>query len=107
VPLNKYIYTTVTASESVYTGCGSISNYKIRNTAVTLSYLNNLHKVYHLPNTFDFNIKPNLDISNQQRWLTKNSLLTESIVHNSFIFTQAKKLIGTGLLNKDLTNQTL
>jgi hypothetical protein len=98
---------SITNSESAYTGRTNSLNYKTRNTSITLNYLNNLYKVHHSPTVFNFNIKSNLDIANQQRWLTRNSLLTESIVHNSFIFTQAKKLIGTGLLNKDFTNQTL
>jgi hypothetical protein len=107
LPTSRYGSFSVTADESVYTGGNYISNYKIRNTSITLNYLNSLNKIHHSPTVFNFNIKSNLDMANQQRWLTKNSLLTESIVHNSFIFTQAKKLIGTGLLNKDFTNQTL
>jgi hypothetical protein len=59
------------------------------------------------PTTFNFNIENNLSIAKQQRWLVRNSLLTESIIPNSFLITQSKKLIGSGVLDKDFTNKTL
>jgi hypothetical protein len=46
-------------------------------------------------------------MAKQQRWLTKNSLLNESIMPNSFLVTQSKKLIGLGFLDKDFTDKTL
>jgi hypothetical protein len=49
----------------------------------------------------------NLNVSKEQRWLTKNSLLSESIIHNSFLISQSKKLIGSGFLDKDFSTKTL
>jgi hypothetical protein len=46
-------------------------------------------------------------MAKQQRWLTRNSLLSESVIPNSFLITQAKKLIGQSTLNKDFTSKTL
>jgi hypothetical protein len=46
-------------------------------------------------------------MSKEQRWLVKNSLISEAVVNNSFLITQAKKLIGSGTLNKDYTSNTL
>jgi len=97
----------ITISESVYTGVVSTINYKVINTSTTLNNINKSYQAHHSPSKFNFNLKTNLDVSNQQRWLTKNSLLTESLVHNSFLLTQVKKLIGTGVLNKDFSSQSL
>jgi hypothetical protein len=69
-----------------------------------------LYKVSKLnkyPKFFNFNLENNLNVAKQQRWLVKNSLLTESIIPNSFLITQSKKLLGTGLVNKDFSNSTL
>jgi hypothetical protein len=72
--------------------------------------LNDVHRVLKknkYPNLFSFNLENNLNIAKQQRWFAKNSLLSESIIPNSFLVTQVKKLIGTGLLDSDFTNKTL
>jgi hypothetical protein len=104
---NRGRSTSITSSEALYTFPLNINNFKIHNLSTTLNNVNILNKTKNHPHTFNFNLKSNLDVSNQQRWLTKNSLLTESITNNSFLITQAKKLIGTGLLNKDFSNQNL
>jgi hypothetical protein len=39
--------------------------------------------------------------------LTRNSLLTESLVSNTFLITQVKKLIGNSSFNKDFTKNSL
>ena len=39
--------------------------------------------------------------------MVKNSLLTESIINNSFLITQGKKLIGSGALDNNYSNKTL
>jgi hypothetical protein len=66
-----------------------------------------MSKTTNYPSHFNFNLKTNLTLAQQQRWLAKNSLLTESITHNSFLITQAKKLIGSGTLDKDSSNKSL
>jgi hypothetical protein len=66
-----------------------------------------MSKVVGYPSHFNFNLKTNLILAQQQRWFAKNSLLTESITHNSFLLTQAKKLIGSGTLDKDSSSKSL
>jgi hypothetical protein len=101
------ISNSITSSESLYTRSSHLNNTRSHNSTLTLNELYTLTQSHQYPHTFNLNLKTNLDIANQQRWLTKNSLLTESIVNNSFLITQSKKLIGSGLLNKDFTNQNL
>jgi hypothetical protein len=72
--------------------------------------LNDIHMILKknkYPNLFSFNLEDNLNTAKQQRWFAKNSLLSEAIIPNSFLITQAKKLIGTGLLDSEFTNKTL
>lgn len=100
---SKYI----SDSESLYNMSDVELNYNIRNTAISLNSINQFGRLNKYGYLFNFNIKSNLNLSNQKRWLTKNSLLTESLINNSFLITQAKKLISTGSLNKDFTDKTL
>lgn len=103
-PLSNSCFNSISTKESYYSGS---YNSKVHNTVLTLGDLTSFYKVHNYPLVFNFNIKNNLNVANQQRWLTKNSLLTESIVNNSFLFTQVKKLIGTGSFNNSFTNQSL
>jgi hypothetical protein len=100
-------FNSLTYKESYYSNSLLINSFKINTTLVTLNDINKFFKEKHCFIKFNFNIRENLNISNQQRWLTKNSLLTESIIPNSFLITQAKKLIGNNYLNKDLTKNVL
>jgi hypothetical protein len=102
--INKLCFNSISSSESNYSG--NVNN-KVHNITLTLNNLVNFYKIRNYPSIYNFNIKNNLGIASQQRWLTRNSLLTESIVSNSFLFTQVKKLIGTGSLNSNFTNQSL
>jgi hypothetical protein len=98
----------LTLDEAFYTGSLSINTvYKINNTSINLNDIYRLLRLRKNPSTFSFNIENNLNMAKQQRWLVKNSLLTESIINNSFLITQSKKLIGSGFLDKNYTNKTL
>lgn len=97
----------VTHHEALYTCSGLDKNLKTHSTQLNLNNLNRVVKEHLYPLNFNFNLTKNLNIANQQRWSTRNSLLTESILSNSFLITQSKKLIGTGMLSKDFTNSTL
>jgi hypothetical protein len=98
---------TTTYNESKYLNVNDVVNFKIKNTTINLSELSKIRNTQNYPLFFNFNLESNLNLSKQQRWLTKNSLLTESITNNSFLITQAKKLIGSGILDKDFTSKTL
>jgi hypothetical protein len=80
---------------------------RTRNLSLNLKTLHNLSKQHNYPSLFDFKIENNLNIAKQQRWLVRNSLISESIINNSFLVTQAKKIIGLGTLNKEYTSKSL
>ena len=98
---------TVTEQESKYLGLSNLNNFKVHNKVFSLNENNNFFRTINYPNNFNFNLQNNLNVSKQQRWLAKNSLLTESIMSNSFLITQSKKLIGLGFLDKDFASKTL
>ena len=101
------VSSSFTNSEGFYSNSKNLNNFKIKSAQVSL---NDIHKLYNLSNYpvfFNFNLEKNLNMAKQQRWLTKNSLLSESIMPNSFLVTQSKKLIGLGFLDKDFTDKTL
>ena len=101
-----------TSTESSYVH-GTFPNNPTKTNNSNKSLRLNLHSLYKLygnssyPTFFDFNVEKNLNNAKQQRWLVRNSLLSESIINNSFLITQAKKIIGLGSLSKDFTNKTL
>jgi YHS domain-containing protein len=96
-----------TNSESYYVDPKGYDFSKTKTTQITLNDIHKMNKTVNYPSHFNFNLKTNLILAQQQRWLAKNSLLTESITHNSFLVTQAKKLIGSGTLDKDSSNKSL
>jgi hypothetical protein len=102
--LGKY---DITKKESYYVDSKTYDFTKTKTTQITLNDIHRLGKTVNYPSHFNFNLKTNLILAQQQRWLAKNSLLTESITQNSFLLTQAKKLIGSGTLDKDSSNKTL
>jgi len=101
------ITTQITSSETFYLPSLNDISMKTNSVSINLSELYNMYKSRSYKSQFNFNLESNLNISNQQRWLSKNSLLSESIIHNSFRITQAKKLIGAGTLNPNYTSQSL
>jgi hypothetical protein len=58
-------------------------------------------------NLSNLNIYTNLNQSKQNRWLLKNSLLSNSISSNLFHFTQAKSLVGNSLYNSSSTSTNI
>merc|ERR1712023_108097 len=97
----------ITSTEVSYIPVLDKLSLKTHNTSLNLNELYKLSRSSLFRSKFNFNLESHLNISNQQRWLTKNSLLSESIIHNSFRITQAKKLLGTGLLNPNYTSNSL
>ena len=95
---SKYIISLLNTS--------GISNYS-KNININLNYLQRFYLLNNLPATFNFNIGNNITSSKQSRWLTHNSLLSNSFLGNTFLFTQAKKLLGLGLFNKEFSKDSL
>jgi hypothetical protein len=106
-PKQNCLSNSLTDNESYYIRTLGSLNYKTHNQKITLNKLNKTLSINNYPRFFNFNIENNLSVSKQQRWLSKNSILSESIIPNSFLITQSKKLIGSGVFDNDFTNKTL
>lgn len=104
---NNLLHTYLTFDESYYSAENLNTNFKNKNIKISLKLINTINNFYKNPLFFNFNIDNNMLLSKQQRWLARNSLLTENIVPNSFLVTQAKKLTGLNTLNPNFTNKTL
>lgn len=55
----------------------------------------------------NLNTQNALSNAKQDRWLLRNSLLSENLILNSNAFTQSKKLIGVNFLNSELTSRNV
>ena len=98
---------TITNMESFYLNSKSLNTSKVKNIKTDINSILKISKVLKKAPNFNYNIENNLNISKQQRWLAKNSLLSESITNNTFLITQAKKLLGSNTLDKDFSSSTL
>jgi hypothetical protein len=105
--LKEFSLENLTSSEAYYSTLNQTNNLKVRSANINLQKLHQTSMLHKSLTFFNFNIEKNLNISKQQRWLVKNSLLSESIIPNSFLITQVKKLLGSGILDKDFTNKSL
>jgi hypothetical protein len=113
-PVNKNLVTTsmykrmVSFTEPSYVYYDSIGKKSSsKNFRLNLHTMYNLYSKKNYPLLFDFNINTNLENAKQQRWFVRNSLLSESIINNSFLVTQAKKIIGLGSTSRDFSSNTL
>jgi hypothetical protein len=55
----------------------------------------------------NLNTQDALKSSKQDRWLVRNSLLSENLVLNSSAFTQSKKLLGVNFLNSEAASKNV
>ena len=92
---------SVSRIESNYVSVLSKSNFV--NTSVNLNYLNKLQLDNNVIMFSSLNIYKNLENLKQERWLMKNSLLSEKLVINSNSFTQAKKILGLNVFNTNVS----
>jgi hypothetical protein len=117
---NLNLTTLKTKNQNIFSNCGSVTldeafykntpfltNLKVINLKTSLLDINKVYKTINNPNFLYFNIENNINMSKQQRWLSKNSLLSESITQNSFLITQSKKLLGSGVLDKNFSSKNL
>lgn len=65
--------------------------------SITLAMFNKLSDSNPALTTNSLNIKSNIDAFKQDRWLMKNTLLSNNNLVKTFNLTQAKKLIGSNL----------
>lgn len=67
--------------------------------------LKNLNKgAYHLSG---LSIIDNIDLGKQKRWLTKNSILSNSLVQELYKLTESKKLLGLNLNMSDISSRNI
>jgi hypothetical protein len=98
---------SITLDEAFYKNTPILTNSKVINLKSTLLDINKIYKIINNSSFLHFNIENSINISKQQRWLSKNSLLSESITQNSFLITQSKELIGSGILDKNFSSKNL
>lgn len=98
---------SITLDEAFYKNTPILTNSKVINLKSTLLDINKIYKTINNSSFLHFNIENSINISKQQRWLSKNSLLSESITQNSFLITQSKELIGSGILDKNFSSKNL
>ena len=82
-------------------------NFDNKSLAITLSDINELSNSKYNNALSNFNVFANLNQSKQNRWLLKNSLLSNSISSNFFHFTQAKALVGNSLYSSEGTSNNI
>lgn len=76
------------------------------NTSISLDHLNKLLQNKHFIFTSS-NFSKDLDLMKSDRWLLKNSLVSEDYIRNTNAYTLTKKLIGSSLTNSQLSNRNV
>lgn len=84
-------------------------NFRFFNKAINLNLkeLNLLSNNVFMAGLSNFNIYTNLQQSKQNRWLLKNSILSNTSNLELFHFTQAKSLVGNAVFNSSITSQNI
>lgn len=103
----KLVLKSATLSEAQYTANLVGSHNKQYSLTSNLSNFQKLLNMHQSLTRLDFNLLNNLNIAKEQRWLTKNSLLTEFLSKNSNLFTQSKKLLGLSLYTTNVSAKNL
>ena len=110
----EFVHILTTNSPRQLSLTNSESNYgkiltpdKVFHTSLNLKNIqthSNLHKSLTY---FDFNLPVNINSGKEQRWLVKNSTLTEFLTKNTNIFTQSKKLLGLTNYDNNFSNKNI
>jgi hypothetical protein len=79
-------------------------NKTIKLNLLNLNYLSNNYFTYSVSN---FNVYNNLHYAKQNRWLLKNSLLSNNSISHLYYITQTKNFIGNTLYNSLNTSQNI
>ena len=96
---------SITISESNYGT--KLSLNKLFTSSMNLQSLQSYVNPHKSLTFFDFNILTNINYGKEQRWLVKNSILTEFLTKNTNMFTQSKKLLGVGNYNNSFSGKNL
>lgn len=79
----------------------------INSNSITLSLFNKLTDSNVSLTTNSLNLKSNIDLFKQDRWLMKNTLLSNNNLTKTFNLTQAKKLIGSNLSQSNVSTSNI
>lgn len=107
-PLSSYTSTQLTISdlEHSFTVVPK-TNFSIQQIDVNSASLNNVSSYNVALSLTGLNTQEALKTSKEDRWLLRNSLLSESIIINSNSFTQSKKLLGVNFLGSDSSTKNV
>jgi len=114
VPENKLLNTFISNPNTQWSLTDSESTYgkiptldKMFHTPLNLKNLQTYNNIHKSLTYFDFNLLTNINSGKEQRWLVKNSILTEFLTKNTNAFTQSKKLLGLSNYNNNFSNKNI
>ena len=107
--LNKDL-TSIRFKASNFNDKFSLSNSNLKGltnlTSLNLNELNNLTNHAHFIN-LSSNYVSDLNLMKNERWLLKNSLLSEDFLRNTYSFTETKKLINNNTISSKIANNNV
>ena len=83
------------------------SNFNVYQLDLNSASLNEVSSYNVALSLTGLNTQESLKTSKEDRWLLRNSLLSESIIINSNSFTQSKKLLGVNFLSSDSASKNV
>lgn len=92
--------------EYVYTVAPK-QTFEIHQLDIESSNLNKISSYNIALSLTGLNTQEALKASKEDRWLLRNSLLSENLIINSNAFTQSKKLLGVNFLNSDVASKNV
>jgi hypothetical protein len=87
------------SSNDPHFNLNSLQLNSLKSLTFDLNTIHNLNTHKNFPVLLNFNLYSNLSNAKQDRWLLRNSLLSNSGIIDSNSYTQAKKLIGYSSLD--------
>lgn len=81
--------------------------FEIHQLDIESSNLNKISSYNTALSLTGLNTQEALKLSKEDRWLVRNSLMSENLILNSNAFTQSKKLLGTNFLNSNIASKNV
>jgi hypothetical protein len=103
--LNPYAQPSITSLESNYGRVPTLN--KMFHNPLNLKNIQNRNNLRKSLTYADFNLLTNINSGKEQRWLVKNSILTEFLTKNTNMFTQSKKLLGLANYDNNFSNKNI
>ena len=106
-PITNYSkFLEVSALEYSYTATPK-QTFTIHQLDIESSNLNKISSYNVALSLTGLNTQEALKASKEDRWLLRNSLLSENLIINSNAFTQSKKLLGVNFLSSDIASKNV